>query len=41
MGLSVPVGRKGGYTGARRVEDTVPFHTNTIISAKEVFAVKG
>jgi hypothetical protein len=29
----------GGY--ARKVEDTVTIHTNTIISAKEVFAAQG
>jgi len=38
-GIPVMVTFAGGY--ARRVEDTVTIHTNTIIAAKEVFAAKG
>jgi acetoin utilization deacetylase AcuC-like enzyme len=38
-GIPVMVTFAGGY--ARRVEDTVTIHTNTIISAKEVFAAQG
>ena len=38
-GIPVMVTFAGGY--ARRVEDTVTIHTNTIVAAKEVFAEKG
>jgi acetoin utilization deacetylase AcuC-like enzyme len=38
-GIPVMVTYAGGY--ARKVEDTVTIHTNTIISAKEVFAAQG
>jgi acetoin utilization deacetylase AcuC-like enzyme len=38
-GIPVMVTYAGGY--ARKVEDTVTIHTNTIISAKEVFSAQG
>jgi acetoin utilization deacetylase AcuC-like enzyme len=38
-GIPVMVTFAGGY--ARKVEDTVTIHTNTIIAAKEVFATQG
>ena len=37
--IPVMVTYAGGY--ARRVEDTVTIHCNTVLAAAEVFAVKG